>query len=188
MNLITMNDEFIQLLQKRQANTSIGPSTARGMGPEGTISAARSFLQRIDFKRFERLDSKIAYEVILDKLTNDLMASLPKGGQYWGSARKFLNIFLRGVLYNRYLCERYDFFRFEPWLEVPLDSHVAKGLRLEGGADNLPRWRTVISLVPQENKAYQDFAEEVARDKGIHRVHLDLLYWRGSHIKRKVSK
>ena len=183
-----MNDEFIQLLQKRQARTSVGPSTARGMGPAGTILAARNFLQRIDLKRFARLDNKIAYEMMHDQLTKNLMASLPKGGQYWGSARKFLNIFLRGVLYNRYLCERYDFFRFEPWLEVPLDSHVAKGLCLENGAENLPRWRSVIRLIPQENQAYQDFAEEIAKNKGVHRVHLDLLYWRGSHIKSKISK
>lgn len=182
-----MNNQFLTLLQNRIASTSIGPSTARGMGPKGTIDAARDFLKRIDLKKLNKLSSRAKFEVTLDSITNDFSASLPKGAQYWGSSRKFLNIFLRGVFYNRYMCERYDLYKLEPWLEVPLDSHVAKGLRLEGGSGILPRWHTVIGLSPKESRVFQEFAEEVAALKGTYKVHLDLLYWRGTHVINKPS-
>lgn len=182
-----MNNEFLVLLQNRIASTSIGPPTARGMGPEGTIDAARDFLRNVDLTKPQR-DGKSSFEDMLNGLTEQLQMSLPRGAQYWGSSRKFMNIFLRGVLYNRYLCERYNLYELEPWLEVPLDSHVAKGLRLEKGSHVLPRWRTVIGLTPDQNKVYQDFAESVAASKDTYRVHLDLLYWRGSHMKQKISR
>lgn len=177
-----MNDNFIKLIHKREATISIGPSTARGMGPKGTINAAQEFLRRIDFEQLSNIDTKVTFAIALDNLTKDFKGSLPVGGQHWGSARKFLNIFLRGALYNRYLCEQYDLLRFEPWLEVPLDSHVATGLHLEKGSDALPRWRTVIGLLSEENQAYQNFAEEIAQANDTYRVHLDLLYWRRSHV------
>src|SRR5688572_26252253 len=118
-----MNNEYIALLQRRIANTSVGPSTARGMGPQGTIKAARKFLADLDLRRL-RKRSQSSFTVELDTLTVELMKALPKKAQHWGSARKFLNIFLRGVVYNRYLCDRYDLYALEPWLEIPLDRQV----------------------------------------------------------------
>ena len=174
-----MNDEYIALLQRRIAGTSIGPSTARGMGPGGTIKAARQFLADLDLRRLRKLRQS-SFPALLDSMTNELIAALPRKSQHWGSARKFLNIFLRGVIYNRYLCERYRLYSLEPWLEIPLDSHVARGLRREPGSEKLPRWRTVIGLSPDENKIFQEFAREVAKSKHTYRVHLDLLYWRDS--------
>ncbi|HEY9707785.1 MAG TPA: hypothetical protein V6D48_06230, partial [Oculatellaceae cyanobacterium] len=122
-----MNDEYIALLQRRIASTSVGPSTARGMGPRGTIKAARQFLADLDLRRL-RKRSQSSFAAVLDSMTDELIAALPRKSQHWGSARKFLNIFLRGVIYNRYLCDHYSLYRLEPWLEIPLDSHVAKGL------------------------------------------------------------
>jgi hypothetical protein len=106
---------------------------------------------------------------------------LPRGAQHWGPARKFLNIFLRGVVYNRYLCDEYALAGIVPWLEVPLDSHVALGLRSEPGGLSLPRWKTVKGLDPTTSKRYQDFAADTAARIGCERVHLDLLYWRREH-------
>jgi hypothetical protein len=176
-----MNTKFIKLLQWRIARTSVGASTARKMGPKGTIKIACQFLMKVNLKRFRKFDAT-DYQMELDKITDKFVAVLPKKAQHWGSARKFLNIFMRGVLYNRYLCEYYDLVHLEPYLEIPLDSHVVKGLRREKGSNMLPRWRGVIHIKPEENTAFQEFAEKAAHAKGTYRVHLDLLYWRGDHL------
>lgn len=179
-----MNKKYLDLLHRRIANTSVGPSTARGMGPKGTIKSARDFLCRLSLHRL-KVKNQSAFRGVLDQMTKELQTTLPLDAQHWGSARKFLNIFIRNVFYNKYLCEHCDIGHLESWLEVPLDSHVAKGLKGELGGKNLPRWRTVIGLQPKVNKIYQDFALKVAVGKGTYRVHLDLLYWRGAHLKIK---
>ena len=172
-----MNKELLKLLQRRIAGTSAGPSTAHGMGPKGTVAAAPIFLAELNLLRFS-VRSENEFKAVLNRSTRAYVKKLPKGSQYWGCARKFLNIFLRGVVYNKYLCSAHEIPHIEPWLEVPLDSHVAKGLRRERGGKELPKWRTVIGLDARTNTKYQQFAGKVAAEKGIHRVHLDLLYWR----------
>lgn len=176
-----MKTEFITALHRRIANTSVGPSTARGMGPKGTIFAARDYLASLNLDSFNK-QTKEKFMASLNKATEIFLEKLPAGAQHWGAARKFLNVFLRGIIYNRFLCETYKLYHIEPWLEVPLDSHVANGLRLEPGGSILPRWRTVIGLDNKTNQNYQEFASEVAKRKGVHRVHLDLIYWRSGFI------
>jgi len=172
-----MNRRLIKALHRRIANTSIGASTARGMGPVGTVSAARTFLVELPLRRF-KCRSAVGFQRALDRVTLEYVGQLPRGGQHWGSARKFLNIFLRGVVYNRYLCEDYSLARIVPWLEVPLDGHVARGLCGERDGSSLPAWKTVIGLDPITSKCYQDFAADVAARMRCERIHLDLLYWR----------
>jgi hypothetical protein len=153
------------------------------MGPKGTIDCARSFFADFDLRAI-RARSETGFNSRLDLATQSLMHCLPRTAQYWGSCRKFLNIFLRGCIYNRYLCEHFRLEALEPWLELPLDSHVAKGLAREEGAEVLPRWTTVIGLTPQNSLVFQTFARKIAVSMNTHRVHLDLLYWRGNHIRR----
>lgn len=169
--------DFLRLVQRRIGNTSVGPSTARGMGPAGTIASARSFLQSLDLGTLAATSESVFIKN-LDAKTLELKRSLPYGARNWGSARKFLNIFLRGCLYNRYLSEHYGLTSIEPWLELPLDSHVADALHERDEAGILPKWRTVIRLTPQESAKYQSFASEVAAKEGIQRIHLDLIFWR----------
>jgi hypothetical protein len=125
-----------------------------------------------------RNQSERAFLRELEKATSELCASLPMGARNWGSARKFLNIFLRGCSYNKYLSAHYGFDEIESWLEVPLDSHVAKGLKKIAGSRNLPRWDGVIHLAREESAMFQDFATEAARDDGVNRVDLDVKFWR----------
>src|ERR1700693_4099694 len=169
--------KFLKYVQLQIANTTVGPSTVRGMGPRGTVVAARKHLAEINLSRFVG-DSQRAFARRLDRGTYGLLKSMPRGAQHWGTARKLLNIFLRSAAYNKFLCETYDLGSVEPWLEVPLDSHVAKALRGEPGGSALPRWKTVIGLDREVSQQYQDFAATVARRKRVDRVHLDLLYWR----------
>ena len=166
-------------MQKRIANTSIAPSAARGMGPAGTIPAARKYLSRIDLSKFS-VHSEKEFTGRLNYCTGSLRRRLPEGARYWGSSRKFLNIFLRGVVYNRHLCRQYGLSHIERWLELPLDSHVAKGLRREKKGKSIPRWKSVISLSHHHNRQFQEFASEVAKRYGTKRVHLDLRYWRST--------
>ena len=135
-----MNAELISQLRRREASTAVGPSTARGMGPKGTISAAREYLASLDLTKF-RVASEKEFRSVLNRATNRLQNQLPRSAKHWGAARKFLNIFLRNVVYNRYLRKYYRLSHLEPWLELPLDSHVAKGLRDEKGGSSLPDGR-----------------------------------------------
>lgn len=171
------NIDYLQYLRERQASTSIGASTARGMGPKGTIHAARVFLGKLQLERFHK-KSEVEFLTELDQVTNELKASLPKGARKWGSARKFINIFLRGCTYNKYLCTHHKLHLIESWLEVPLDSHVAKKLKNIAGRGQLPRWLGVIHLMPQDSAEFQTFASEVARTDGVNRVDLDVKFWR----------
>jgi hypothetical protein len=176
-----MSPEFIKLLERKTARGSVGPSTARGMGPKGTIAAAHLYLEEFDLRRIKARSEK-TFLIRLNEATDELKNSLPVDARHWGSARKFINIFLRGSLYNRYICDKYRLVSLEPWLEVPLDSHVAKGLLIEPEGKILPRWNTVIGLTQETSLAYQKVARDVATRKKTERVHLDLLYWRGDHM------
>lgn len=172
-----MDDWFILDLQRNIASRSIGASTVRGMGPKGTAAAARIYLTKLNLTNIHGLSEK-QFMNWLNKNTEDFQSELPPGGGWWGSARKYLNIFLRHVNYNRFLCDAFDLSHIESFLEVPLDSQVAKALRKEHGGSALPRWKTVKGLDWKTNKLYQDFASEIAAGKRLSRVHLDVLYWR----------
>jgi hypothetical protein len=172
-----MKDDLLCALQRRVASLAVGPSTARGMGPPGTIGAARSFLAALDLSALS-LVCRSDYPAYLDRLTDDFVRALPEGARFWGAARKFLNIFLRDVFYTRQLCEAFPLHHLEDLLEVPLDSHVGKALRSEPEGASLPRWQTIIGLQTSISAQFQDVASGVARRRGFARVHLDLLYWR----------
>ena len=172
-----MDKTLIRALQRMLANTTVGPSSARSMGPRGTIAAAREFLVKLNLTQFH-VETRRDFDRVLDRTTDSYVRRLPRQARNWGAARKWLNIFLRAVVYNRFLCGYYRLGKLERWLEIPLDSHVAKGLRREEGGNEIPRWKTVIGLTPDVSKQYQDFANVVARRNRTSRVHLDLIYWR----------
>ena len=172
---------FIRRVQEREASVSIGASTARSMG-EGTVKAARDFLRSLDLRAFVT-ESEDEFMDRLEASTKACRARLPR--KSWGAARKFLNIFLRGALYNRFLCEHYGLRVLEPLLEVPLDKSVATGLRGEEGGSSLPPLGAVIRLKPKISALYQAFAHRVSQQKGCARVHLDLWYFRRDESERK---
>jgi hypothetical protein len=176
-----MTPDQLRLLQRRIATIAIGPSTARRMGPKGTIEAARSFLSKIDLKTLSETGAS-DFPRFLDDHTDKLIKALPDGAQHWGSARKFLNIFLRDVVYSRHLCGTWPLAHLEELLELPLDSHVALALQQEPEGHALPRWKTVTGLTPEVSTSFQAAASAVARRCQCARVHLDLMYWRREGI------
>ena len=172
-----MNEELIKRLICRTAELAIGPSTVRNQGAVGVVRSARSGLRNVDLPAFKRAD-RASYSELLDKETQSLRRRLPPTARHWGTARKCLNIFLRDVLYCRYLCDHFSFHKFQAQLEVPLDGHVAGALLKDAEGTELPRWRTIKSLTPQQSEQYQAVARRIAMRKDTHAVHLDLLYWR----------
>jgi hypothetical protein len=164
---------FIERVQWFEASISIGASTARGMRG-GTVAAGRKFLRHLNLRKLPTEER--AFQRHLEAKTNELSDELPC--KSWGAARKFLNIFLRGALYNRFLCKEFGLVSLERFLEVPLDKSVANGLRAEKGGECLPAFHTIIRLAREESAQYQEFALQVAKEKRCKRVHLDLWYWR----------
>ena len=170
-----MNKTFIRMLQRKVANAAIGPSTARRMGPKGTIKAARLWLSTARLTRFSQA-TRSRFDDQLNAATNELKSCLPGSAAQWGVARKLLNIFLRDCNHDRFLCAAYNLARVKGWLEVPLDSHVATALREKDRS--LPKWETVIGLEEHDSARYQQFASVLAARKGIDRIDLDLWFWR----------
>ncbi len=179
-------------MQQRVANFSIGPSTLRGMGPEKTAEAVKSFLEKSSLLvLFAEAGSEKEFVKRLDNQTKLLQKNLPGGvkirreepigewGARWGVARKCLNIFLYECLNNRWLSKKHSgLLEIEPWLEVPLDSFVGKKLCSEADkSENLPAWKKVTELTQDDSRKYQKFASKLAIKKGIHRVHLDLEFY-----------
>jgi len=176
MNL-RKNIEYLEYLREREASVSIGASTARNMGPEGTIKVARKYLADLDLNRF-LTNTQGEFNSELESATNEMMKRLPKGYRYWGSSRKFINIFLRGCCYNKYLYTHHNLKIIEPWLELPLDSHTVKGLKANTKRGELPRWLGVIHLTPEDSEIYQTRASKLAKSDGVNRVDLDIKFWR----------
>ncbi len=178
--------KFIRFLQKRIANISIGASTARGIGKKGLIAHTRDFLEKFNLNELSKITTEEEFKEYLDTITENLAKKLQKyirkDNKAWGPARKFLNIFFREVLYNKFLCEEYNLNHLEKFLEIPIDSHVALSLiqlcyDLENKKE-LPKWKGVIHLSKYENEKYQDFANDIAKKYNTFRVHLDLIFWR----------
>ena len=117
------------------------------------------------------------FQLWLDHQTELLLDTLPIKNRPWGAARKAINLFLRDALYNQYLCKQFKLQSIESWLEIPLDSAVAKGLKLQSNRGELPRWPGLKSLEPNQSEEFQFFAAKRANLKGVTRVHLDMYLW-----------
>jgi hypothetical protein len=173
-----MNEiEFMNTMQKKVAVSAVGPSTLRGNG-EGVLHATQQALQGVDLFKLP-VDGQEDFYAWLDEQTTKILKALPIKGKCkpWGAARKALNLFLRDALYNRYLCKEYGIDRAECWLEIPLDSAVAKGLMKRDKQGVLPRWPRLKYLAKDDNDKYQKFADMLAAKEGVARVHLDMKYF-----------
>lgn len=170
------DDQFYRDMQKYIAVTTIGPSALRNQGSKGVIKAAQKHLADIDLQVFRAKD-EAAFLRVLDDQTEILRCALPREAQNWGAARKALNLFLRDICYNRFLCERHGLALAEGWMEIPLDSLIAASLKRKGTRGQLPRWPGLNGLTPEVSSKFQALAKRVASAEGISRVHLDMRLW-----------
>lgn len=169
--------DFLRILRNRIAEAAVGPSALRNQGASGVIRAAREYFKGLDLRAFS-VSKEGDFARKLDAATVHLRKRFPRGARSWGAARKAMNLFLRDALYNTILSQHYYLEKIEPWLEIPLDQYVAKGLHKDYRGDNLPRWPGIKNLTPGISMAFQQAAKLVAQEEGIARVHLDLFYWR----------
>ena len=172
------HDELCQVMQAYLARIAPGGPALRNQGADGMAKAARKFLRKIDLGRIPA-GKQADFERWLDKQTEALRKSFPRGGQNWGAARKVMNLFLRHASYNAFVRDRHRLQRIEGWLEVPLDGIVAKELARAAGRGVLPRWPGLKGLDKDVSREYQEFAAKFAGRKAIARVHLDPLLWGG---------
>lgn len=171
------DQEFIKRMKDRIAELAVSASAVRNQGASGIPDAARNYLKTIDLRKF-RTSTIGKFKDNLNRTTNILRIRLPRGAKNWGTARKIINLYLRDILYNHYLCKHFKFDKIEDWLEVPLDSYVARGIRREINDNSVPKWVNIKGLTISDNNKFQDAAYKIAKQKKVARVHLDLLYWR----------
>lgn len=171
-----MTKSFLATMQHAVAVFAIGPSALRNQGESGVIDAAREFLAQLDLSSY-MVKKREEFEVLHNSTTEILIQALPKKAQNWGAARKAINLFLRDILYNTYLAKRYQFSMIEKWLEIPLDSAVARGLRKRSNRGELTSWPGLKNLSMEVKFLFQSFAEELANKRGLARVHLDIYLW-----------
>jgi len=167
--------DFIITLHRKVAFSAIGPSALRGQG-KGVLRASQDFLAQMSLARVPKTSIK-RFQLWLDSQTELLLDSLPIKNRPWGVARKAINLFLRDSLYNKYLSRQFKLRSIETWLEIILDSAVAKGLKLRSNRGALPRWPGLKNLKPKVSEDFQVFASKQANLKGIARVHLDMYLW-----------
>jgi hypothetical protein len=169
--------KFIKTMREKVAVSAVGPSALRGQG-KGVLYSTQKVLKRVNLLKLP-VDSQDDFHTWLDKQTATILGAMPINSNPWGAARKALNLFLRDVLYNRYLCKEYGINKVEYWLEIPLDSAVAEGLmkRARDIQEHLPRWPRLKHLTKDDSDKYQRFAERLATQERIARVHLDMTLW-----------
>ena len=173
-------DKFISTVQKFVAIEAVGVSALRGQG-KGVLGEIRAYLGQLDL-RLGNIKNKDQFIEWLDIQTEKILDQLPVRNRPWGAARKAINLFLRGCLYNKYLCEHYHLYNYENWMEIPLDSVVAKGLRKEIEKKKLnkklPRWPGLKYLKKKTSDKYQKIAELIAAQNHLTaKVHLDIFLW-----------
>ena len=168
-------DDFIKTMQCRTGVAAVGPSALRGQG-KGVLATTQSYLGAINLSKIPTSTAS-KYATWLNHHTGQLLNRLPIRNRPWGAARKALNLFMRDMLYNQYLNKHYSISKIEGWLELPLDSVVAKGLKQHAGHGQLPQWPGLKNLKPNISKVFQDYAAIYAIQKRIARVHLDVYLW-----------
>jgi hypothetical protein len=176
LHLMDSPDDFLHVMQCYVAVQAIGPSSLRNQGSPGVIGTARKFLSGLDLSNFAPAGER-GFLTQLDKETSRLLQEMPRKARHWGAARKAVNLFLRDALCNRYLAEKFNLQKTEAWMEIPLDSAVARGLKELSDSAALPIWPGLKKLSPETSAKFQSFAEYAAKKRGLARVHLDMYLW-----------
>lgn len=177
------NQELIKNIEWRISQTSVGPSTVRNQGSKGVVKNCRKYLSDIKSEEFFNSLRNKEFSDFLNFHTERLITDLPTNAQRWGIARKVLNIYFRGLIYNKFICDHYgsDLNNLKrsdilSQMEVPLDSYSAKELRKK--FPDLPKWTTIKELTPEKSELFQLKAKEYGKEEEIAPVHLDLIFWR----------
>lgn len=170
-----MKSHLDKQMQSYIAETCIGASALRNQGAKNLVKKSRAFFKTLDLASVPR--QRAEFEQWLDQKTDDLCAQFPSKARRFGAARKAMNLFLRSAAYNIVLNRTFSLKSLLPLLELPLDSYAAKHLRAHDGS--LPgTWLGLKALLPNQNSQYQETARRLARQWRVHRVDLDVFFYR----------
>lgn len=178
-NRIVDKDSFLRIMQSHVIKIAIGGSTLRNQGAKGVKEAAIKYLSRLDLSLLKSM-APLDYPKWLDDRTEDLIKTLPDGGNHWGTARKAINVFMVQAYLNKYLSLAYGLEKFKDTLETPLDSYAVNNLKKHAkdtGWGKLPRWEGIKSLKPESSSKYQNYALFYAQDINMPRACMDILLW-----------
>lgn len=179
-------NEFLNKIHKRLSIVSVGASALRNQGASGIVEIARTYFYEsiVIAEFFDSLTTANKFIIFLDFHTEKLLQKFPVNGKSWGAARKGLNLFFRELVYNKFISDYYklpteinEFNKIIRHLEVPLDLDVATGIYKASNA-TIPKWKSIKELQRNKSEIYQKLALEIAENKQIARIHLDLLFWR----------
>ena len=175
---VTSNKKFFRALREFTAIQAVGVSAVRGQ-PKGTLRQIHEYLGRVRLERLAGMDCT-DYMRWLDARTRYLQRKLPGRDKRWGVARKAMNLFMRDCLYNTYVSRKFYLRRVQQYMEIPLDSRVAHGLREDARERGLrlPQWPGLIGLQQEVSREFQEHATDYAsREKLPARVFLDNYLW-----------
>ena len=168
--------DLISMIQQFTAVDSVGVSAMRNQGP-GVLKAVQRYLSPLQLDDIP-VKSENEFGVWLAGQTEGLLRAMPLDTRPWGTARKALNLFLRGCLYNHYLRRHYRLDHIEHWLEIPLDSVTAKALKREAGRGQLPQWPGLKHLRKQTSDKFQAYARTYSESVGLPaRIFVDNYLW-----------
>ena len=168
---------FIDHLQRRTAQSAIGPSALRNQGAAGVVAGARTALENLNLTKYSYASPETFAE-LLDQDTSAILKCFPARAQSWGAARKGLNLFLRDATYNIDLNSAYNLSSIRCLLEVPLDRDIANALLGQPEGHSLPKWASIKGLTKSISDKYQLAALEVASRYKVNRIDLDIFFWR----------
>jgi hypothetical protein len=170
-----MKAKLVQQMQNYVAETCVGASAMRNQGGSGLVQAARKYFKTIDLASIPTDESRITDW--LENHTDALLLKFPVGARKFGSARKALNLFVRSAAYNRCLNQAFQLDAMLPLLEVPLDSYAAKHL-LRHNCAIASKWVGLKFVTRAEHGKYQLAALDLAKRWQVHRVDLDVFFFR----------
>lgn len=174
---IKSQEEFLELLQKRIANWSMGIRVFRGR-PSGTVADARQFMEKLNLAVIPKTKSGFSKWLLVQ--TNNLASKLRKANQpdnWFGISRKALNIFLFECSMNKYLSSAYKLSEIEKNLELPIDRLVAEFIN---DKEIKVKFQSIKTLDKKAIENFQAEARSIAKRfkiKNNYRVYVDLLAW-----------
>jgi hypothetical protein len=163
-------------MQEYTAVSAVPGNALRNQG-KGLAPEIQKLLAALDLRSIPA-NCQRSYDDWLDRTTTEILSRLKAEGRSWGAVRKALNLFIRACICDHYLRREYHLERIEPFAEIPLDSKVSKALGRLAGRGQLPLWQGLKRLTPEENRRFQAFAGQYAKQSGLpDRVYVDNLLW-----------
>ncbi|MCC6906311.1 MAG: hypothetical protein IT430_00090 [Phycisphaerales bacterium] len=173
--------DLVAITQEYIAVDMTGGTALRNQEP-GVVAGIRTGLCKITLAGVAETIDTGMYERWLDDQTDALLHSVDVkvrvSTRPWGTARKALNLFMRGCVCDHLLRAAHHLDRVEAAAELPLDGVVAIRLKQLAGRGRLPEWPGLKHLTRDDHRLFQIFAAQEAERRGMRaRIYLDYLLW-----------